>query len=90
MRKFVVLTLALGFIIAAGVLAAQQNRGPAAVSPGTPPPWAYGFASPAGPTAANPPAPAAAAACCSCPACSGQYTAQASGQHVVFHACSGS
>src|SRR6185369_9550578 len=62
MRKFVVLTLASAFIIAAGVLAAQQNRGPAAGSPGTPPPWAYGFASPAGPTAANPPAPAAPAA----------------------------
>ena len=42
MRKFIgVLTFALAFIIAAGVLAAQQqpNRGSAAV----PPPWAYGF-----------------------------------------------
>jgi cytochrome c553 len=57
MRKIVVLTFALAFIIAAGVLAAQQNSGSA-----TPPPWAYGFAGPAGPAAPNPPAPAAPAA----------------------------
>ena len=58
MRKIVVLTFALAFIIAAGVLAAQQNRG----SAGTPPPWAYGFPGPADPAAPNPPAPAAPAA----------------------------
>lgn len=61
MRKFVgVLTLALVFVIAAGVLAAQQQsaRGSTAV----PPPWAYGFTSPPGPPAAAPAAPAAPAA----------------------------
>jgi cytochrome c553 len=55
MRKFVVLTLALAFVIAAGVLAAQQ-RGGASV----PPPWAYGFATP--PPAGGAPAPAPAPA----------------------------
>lgn len=61
MRKFTgVLMVALAFVIAAGVLAAQQqsNRGSTAV----PPPWAYGFASPAGTPAASPAAPAAPAA----------------------------
>src|SRR5437867_7515900 len=53
MRKFV-LTLALAFVVAAGVLAAQQQSA-------VPPPWAYGFASPPGPAGANP-APAAPAA----------------------------
>lgn len=60
MRKFVgVLTIALAFAIAAGILAAQQQsaRGSAAV----PPPWAYGFTSPPGPPA-TPAAPAAPAA----------------------------
>ncbi len=57
MRKFVVLTLALAFVIAAGVLAAQQQS-----STAVPPPWAYGFATPPGPAAAPPAAPAPAAA----------------------------
>src|SRR5215831_12944422 len=48
------LTLVLALIILGGAVAAQQNRGPAAV----PPPWAYGFAVPPG-APANPPAPAA-------------------------------
>jgi len=51
MRKFVVLTLALAFILAAGVFVAQQQT--AQLSP-----WAYGFDTPATATAANP-APAA-------------------------------
>src|SRR5437867_3371914 len=56
MRKWVVLTLALAFIVAAGVLAAQQR------STSVPPPWAYGFATPPGPAGAAPaPAPPAAA-----------------------------
>ena len=55
MKKFVVvLTLALAIVIAAGVLAAQQQ------SNRVPPPWAYGFATPPGATAA-PAAPAAPA-----------------------------
>ncbi len=61
MKKFVgVLTLALALVIVAGVLAApqQSNRGAGSV----PPPWAYGFAAPAGPPAAAPPAPAPAPA----------------------------
>jgi cytochrome c553 len=41
MRKFVVLTLALAFVLAAGVVAAQQAAAPA--------PWAYGFDGPAPP-----------------------------------------
>jgi len=57
MRKFVVLALALACIIAAGVLAAQQQS-----STAVPPPWAYGFATPPGPAAAPPAAPAAPAA----------------------------
>src|SRR5438105_13674463 len=57
MRKFVgVLTIALAFVIAAGVVAAQQSG-----SGAVPPPWAYGFATPPGPANANP-APAAPAA----------------------------
>jgi cytochrome c553 len=57
MKKFVVvLTLVLALVIAAGVLAAQQQ------SNRVPPPWAYGFATPPGPPAAAPAAPAAAAA----------------------------
>src|SRR6266516_4403363 len=63
MRNFVgVLTLALAFVIAAGVLAAQQQSGrePATA---VPPPWAYGFAAPPAPAAAPPAAaPAAPAA----------------------------
>src|SRR5437867_6686051 len=56
MRKWVVLTLALAFIVAAGVLVAQQQ------STSVPPPWAYGFATPPGPAGAAPaPAPPAAA-----------------------------
>ena len=59
MKKFVgVLTLALALVIVAGVLAAPQSNRGASV----PPPWAYGFAAPAGPPAAAPPAPAPAAA----------------------------
>jgi len=50
-----VLTLVLALIILGGAVAAQQNRGPAAV----PPPWAYGFAVPPPGAPANPPAPAA-------------------------------
>ena len=48
MRKFVVVTLALAFILAAGIIAAQQQTA-------VPSPWAYGFATP-------PPAPGAPAA----------------------------
>ena len=56
MRKFVgVLTIALAFVIAAGVVGAQQSGS-------VPPPWAYGFATPPGPAAAPPAAPAAPAA----------------------------
>jgi cytochrome c553 len=56
-----VLTIALVFVIAAGVLVAQQNR----ASNSVPPPWAYGFATPPPPPgapAAPAPAPAAAPA----------------------------
>jgi len=54
--KFVgVLTIALAFVIAAGVVAAQQSGS-------VPPPWAYGFATPPGPATAPPAAPAAPAA----------------------------
>ena len=60
MRKFVtILTIALTFVIAGGLVIAQQGR------PGSvPPPWAYGFAAPANPNAtpAPPPPPAAPAA----------------------------
>jgi cytochrome c553 len=59
MKKFVVATLVLAFIIAAGVLAAQQQPGRGSTA--VPPPWAYGFAGPAAPGAATP-APAAAPA----------------------------
>src|SRR5262247_1516565 len=55
MRKFAVLTFTLAFVIAAGVVAAQQQSA-------TPSPWAYGFTTPPGPAGANPPAPAAAPA----------------------------
>src|SRR5262245_20433491 len=48
-----VLTLVLALIILGGAVAAQQNRGPAAV----PPPWAYRFAVPPPADPANPPAP---------------------------------
>jgi cytochrome c553 len=51
MRKFVVLTLAFTFVLAAGIFAAQQSGSPAAPSP-----WAYGFD---GPAPATPPPPAA-------------------------------
>ncbi|MBI2151028.1 MAG: hypothetical protein HYU27_10565, partial [Acidobacteria bacterium] len=47
------MTLALAFVIAAGVLAAQQQ------STAVPPPWAYGFDAPPGPPAAAPAAPGA-------------------------------
>src|SRR6266850_7923575 len=58
MRKFVgVLTIALAFVIAAGVVAGQQSG-----SGAVPPPWAYGFATPPGPAGAAPPPPAAPAA----------------------------
>ncbi len=57
MRKFVgVLTIALAFVIAAGVVAAQQSGS------SVPPPWAFGFATPPGPANAAPAAPAAPAA----------------------------
>jgi cytochrome c553 len=52
MRKVVVLTFTLAFVVAAGVVAAQQQSAP-------PSPWAYGFATPPGPAGANAPAPAA-------------------------------
>src|SRR5439155_12107518 len=56
MRKFVLPTLGLAFIIA-GVLGAQQQ------STAVPSPWAYGFATPpGGAPAANPTPPAAPAA----------------------------
>jgi cytochrome c553 len=59
MKKFVgVSTLALAFVIAAGVLAAQQ-RSATGTAP-VPPPWAFGFATP--PPPAGAPAPAAAPA----------------------------
>jgi len=51
MRKFVIVTLAIAFVLATGILVAQQT---AALSP-----WAYGFDSPAGTAAA--PAPAGGA-----------------------------
>ena len=58
MRKFVgVLTIALAFVIAAGVVAGQQSG-----SGAVPPPWAYGFATPPGPAGAAPPPAAAPAA----------------------------
>jgi cytochrome c553 len=66
MKKFVgILTIALVFVIAAGVLVAQQqsNRGTA-----VPPPWAWGFATPPGPPAAAPAAPAAPAPAAAAPA----------------------
>jgi cytochrome c553 len=50
MRKFVALTLALAFVLATGILVAQQQN--AALSP-----WAYGFDTPAGAAAATPAAP---------------------------------
>src|SRR5437764_7821620 len=46
MRKFVVVTLALAFVLAAGVFAAQQQ------SVAVPSAWAYGFATPPGAPAA--------------------------------------
>ena len=46
MRKFVIVTLAIAFVLATGILVAQQA---AALSP-----WAYGFDTPAGAPAANP------------------------------------
>ena len=52
MRKFVVVTLALAFVFAAGIFAAQQPSG------AVPSPWAYGFATPPGPAAAPAAAPA--------------------------------
>ena len=57
MEKFVtVLTIALVFVIAGGLLIAQQSK------PGSvPPPWAYGFAAPANPNATPAPAPPPAA-----------------------------
>jgi len=57
MKKFVaVLTIALAFVIAGGLLIAQQGK------PGSvPPPWAYGFAAPATPNATPAPAPPPAA-----------------------------
>ena len=54
MRKFVVLTLALAFVLAAGIFAAPQQGSPAAPSP-----WAYGFDAPAPPAGAAPVAPGA-------------------------------
>jgi len=51
MRKVVVLTFTLAFVVAAGVVAAQQQSAP-------PSPWAYGFATPP-PAGGNAPAPAA-------------------------------
>ena len=50
MRKVVALTLALAFVLATGILVAQQQN--AALSP-----WAYGFDTPAGAAAATPAAP---------------------------------
>jgi len=50
MRKFVALTLALAFVLATGILVAQQQN--TALSP-----WAYGFDTPAGAAAATPAAP---------------------------------
>ena len=51
MRTIVVLTFALAFVIAGGVLIAQQQGA-------TPSPWAYGFATPPGAPGGNPPAAA--------------------------------
>jgi cytochrome c553 len=51
MKRFAVVTLAFAFVVAAGVLFAQQQSA-------TPSPWAYGFTTPP-PASANPPAPAA-------------------------------
>jgi cytochrome c553 len=53
MRNFVVLTFTVTFVIAAGVVAAQQQAA-------TPSPWAYGFATPPGPAGAPAAAPAPA------------------------------
>jgi cytochrome c553 len=53
MKRFVILTLALAIVSAAGILAAQQQANRA--SGPVPPPWAYGFIGPAGTPA--PPAP---------------------------------
>jgi cytochrome c553 len=75
MRKFVVLTFTLAFVIAAGVVAAQQQ-------PATPSPWAYGFATPPGPAGANPPAPAAPPA--------GQAAAAAPAPDATQHKLAGS
>jgi cytochrome c553 len=61
MRRFAILTLGFAFVIAAGVVAAQQQSA-------TPSPWAYGFATPPGPATANAPAPAAAPAAPGAPA----------------------
>jgi len=52
MRKIVILTFIVGFVIAAGVVAAQQQSA-------TPSPWAYGFDTPPGAAPAAPAAPAA-------------------------------
>ena len=75
MRKFVVLTFTLAFVIAAGVVAAQQQSA-------TPSPWAYGFATPPGPAGANPPAPAAPPA--------GQGAAAAPAPDTTQHKLAGS
>ena len=55
MRKFIVVTLALAFVLAAGIFAAQQQSA-------VPSPWAYGFATPPGAPGESPAAPAAPAA----------------------------
>jgi len=49
MRRLVVLALGLGFVIAAGIVVAQQQGA-------APAPWAYGFDGPAPAPGANPPA----------------------------------
>src|SRR5688572_21326388 len=67
MKRFVgVLTIVSVFVIAAGFLGAQQRSGPGSTA--VPPPWAYGFATPPGPPAANPTPHAAAPARAPAPA----------------------
>jgi cytochrome c553 len=63
MKKFVGVSALLAFVIAAGVLAAQQRSAP------VPPPWAFGFATPPGAAPATPaPAPAPGGAPAAAPA----------------------
>lgn len=81
MRKFVIVTLAIAFVLATGILVAQQT---AALSP-----WAYGFDTPAGTAAANP-APAGGGRGQGGPAPGGGARGQAAAPDTTQHQAPGS